>query len=153
MKIRPIQEHDFSVGVESSNSLKGQENLLLKNLQVKNPGRKRPIFVMENIFCWKVRYSKHQRNGFQKDRTFTRVFDFPPSDLMRPRYCRSVDARMRMQNALLLLRSHTEGGPSGEVPTRKLWCFGQVVSYERCSHFEVRLYSTHGITGVVGGVG
>ena len=33
---------------------------------------------------------------------FTRVFDFPPSDLMRPRYCRSADARMRMQNALLL---------------------------------------------------
>ena len=37
-----------------------------------------------------------------KDRTFTRVFDFPPSDLMRPRYCLSADARMRMQNALLL---------------------------------------------------
>ena len=31
-----------------------------------------------------------------------RVFDFPPSDLMHPRYCRSADARMRMQNALLL---------------------------------------------------
>ena len=30
-----------------------------------------------------------------------RVFDFPPSDLMRPRYCRSADSRMRMQNALL----------------------------------------------------
>ena len=43
---------------------KGQENLLLKNLQVKNPRRKRPIFFMENIFCRKVWYSKHQRNGF-----------------------------------------------------------------------------------------
>ena len=32
-----------------------------------------------------------------------RVFDFPPSDLMRPRYCRSADSRMRMQNALLLV--------------------------------------------------
>ena len=31
-----------------------------------------------------------------------RVFDFPPSDLMRPLYCRSADSRMRMQNALLL---------------------------------------------------
>ena len=34
-----------------------------------------------------------------------RVFDFPPSDLMRPRYCRSVDSRMRMQNAPLFLVS------------------------------------------------
>ena len=82
-------------GVESWKTLKGQENLLLKNLQVKNLFRKRPIFVMENVFCRKVWYSKHQRN--------TRVFDFPLSDLMRPCYCRSADARMRMQNALLLM--------------------------------------------------
>ena len=33
------------------------------------------------------------------------VFDFPPSDLMRPHYRRSADARMRMQNALLLYSS------------------------------------------------
>ena len=39
-----------------------------------NPRRKRPIFVMENIFCRKVRYSKHQRNGFLKDCNFTREF-------------------------------------------------------------------------------
>ena len=56
---------------------------------------------MEKIFCRKVRYSKRQRNSFLKDCNFTRVFDFPPSDLMRPRYCRSADARMCMQNALL----------------------------------------------------
>ena len=47
-------------GVESLKSLKGQENLLLKN----HAYRKRPIFVVENIFCRKVRYSKHQRNAF-----------------------------------------------------------------------------------------
>ena len=29
-----------------------------------NPRRKRSIIVMENIFCRKVQYSKHQRNGF-----------------------------------------------------------------------------------------
>ena len=52
---------------------------------VKHPRRKRQIFVIENIFCKKVRYSKHKRDGFQDDGTFTRVFDFPPSDLMRPR--------------------------------------------------------------------
>ena len=51
-------------GVEPWKSLKGQENLPLKNLQVKNPRTKSPIFVMENIFCTKVRYSKNQRNGF-----------------------------------------------------------------------------------------
>ena len=34
-----------------------------------------------------------------------RVFAFPPSDLMHPRYCHSVDARMHMQNALLLYYS------------------------------------------------
>ena len=69
-----------------------------------NPRRKRLIFVMENMFCRKVRYSKHQRNGFLKDciKLYARVFDFPPSDLMRPRYCCSADSRMRMQNALLL---------------------------------------------------
>ena len=34
-----------------------------------------------------------------------RIFDFPPSDLMRPRYCRSADSCMRMQNALLFLQA------------------------------------------------
>ena len=103
----PIYTGTWIFGVESRKSLKGKENLLLKNLQVKNLRRKRPIFFMENIFGRKVRYSKHQRNGFLKDRTFTRVFDFPPSDLMRPRYWRSADARMRMQNALLFFQGRS----------------------------------------------
>ena len=30
-------------------------------------------------------------------------FYIPPSDLMRPRYCHSADARMRLQIALLFL--------------------------------------------------
>ena len=50
--------------------------------------------------------------AFKKDRTFTRVFDFSPSDLMRPRYCHSGDARMRMPNALLLCGGGG-GGDSG----------------------------------------
>ena len=50
-------------GVESLKSLKSQENLLLKKghaaeTRVENVR----LFVMENIFCRKVRYSKHQRN-------------------------------------------------------------------------------------------
>ena len=49
-------------GVESLKSLKGQETNCRKI-----PLRQRPIFVMENIFCRKVRYSKHPRNGFLKD--------------------------------------------------------------------------------------
>ena len=49
-------------GVESLKSLKGQETNCWKI-----PLRQRPIFVMENIFCRKVRYSKHPRNGFLKD--------------------------------------------------------------------------------------
>ena len=41
--------------------------------------------------------------AFRRTVTFyARVFDFPPSDLMRPLNCRSADLRMRMQNALLL---------------------------------------------------
>jgi len=52
VKIRLIQEHDF-LALSLESLLKGQENLLLKNLQVKNLHRKRPIFVMENIFSRK----------------------------------------------------------------------------------------------------
>ena len=37
-------------GVESLKSLKDQENLLLQKSTTENPRRKRPIFVMENIF-------------------------------------------------------------------------------------------------------
>ena len=63
-------------GVESLKYLKGQETNCWKM-----PLRQRPIFVMENIFCRKVRYSKHQRNGFLKDCNIRQVYDFPPSDL------------------------------------------------------------------------
>ena len=47
-------------GVESWKSLKGQ----VERSWTENPCRKRPIFVMENFFCRKVRDSKHQRNDF-----------------------------------------------------------------------------------------
>ena len=56
---------------------------------------------MKNVFCRKVQYSKQQRKWLP-EKDCARVFDFPPSDLMRPRYCRSADARMCLQNALLL---------------------------------------------------
>ena len=85
-------------GVESVKSLKGQENQLLRNRAY----RKRPIFVMENIFVGKYDIQSTNETPFERDCNFTRVFDFPPSDLMCPRYFRLADARMRMQNALLL---------------------------------------------------
>ena len=76
---------------------------------------------MDNRFCRKVRYSKHQRNGFEKDCSFTREFFISrPSDLTRLRYCRSVDARMRTQNALLLTElffaSREQEGNSSTYP-------------------------------------
>ena len=101
---------------------------------------------MENIFCRKVRYSKHQRNSFPKDCNFTRVFDFPPSDLMRPRYCRSADARMRMQNALLLALSAANVWPNYKGVTCSyphdfavLWSTHEALKYDevnwnRCMH-------------------
>ena len=46
-------------GVEPFKSLKGQGNLLLKNLTCVENVR---FFVMGKIFCRKVRYSKHQRD-------------------------------------------------------------------------------------------
>ena len=39
---------------------------------------------------------------------FTRVFDFPPSDLMRPHYYHSEDTRMRTQIPSLLLSKEVE---------------------------------------------
>ena len=55
-------------GVEYFKSLKGQENLATaEKSTTENPRRKRPIFVMDNFFFfWKVRYSKHRRNDFEK---------------------------------------------------------------------------------------
>ena len=50
-------------------------------------------------------FDRHMKlNTSAKFHDFLRpiIFNFPPSDLMHPRYCRSADARMRMQIALLL---------------------------------------------------
>ena len=85
-------------GVESLKSIKVQQNLLLKSLQLKTR--------VENVgfLSWRTfSVGKYgiQNNNFEKDRNFMRVFDFPPLDLKRPRYCRSADARMGKQNALL----------------------------------------------------
>ena len=57
---------------------------------------------MENIFVGKYDIQSTNEIPFERDCNFTRVFDFPPSDLMCPRYFRLADARMHMQNALLL---------------------------------------------------
>ena len=69
---------------------------------------------------------------------FTRVFDFPPSDLMRPLYCRSADARMRMQNALLLCKpivnlKQWEWG----IPTDGSWILSKI-------NFRAGLYLREG---------
>ena len=65
-------------GAESFKSLKGQENLCAEKSTTENL----------RINVRKVRYSKNCN--------LTRVFDFPPSDLMCTRYCRSADARILM---------------------------------------------------------
>ena len=74
-----------------------------------NPRRKRPIVGKYGIQSTK-------EMAFKRTVTSTRVFDFPPLDLMRPRYCRSADSRMRMQNALLFyqyLAREDKGGREG----------------------------------------
>ena len=84
--------------VESLKSLRGQENLMLKN-----PALKTSDFCYGELF-FVGKYDIQSTNEITFKGTvinFTRVFDFPPSDSMRPRYCRSADARMLMQNALL----------------------------------------------------
>ena len=65
---------------------------------------------VENVqfLSWRVffvgKYGIQSTNEMAFKRTVTlREFSIsPPSDLVRPRYCRSADARMRTQNALLL---------------------------------------------------
>ena len=74
---------------------------------MKNPRRKRPIFVMENIFVGK--YGIQSTNEMAFKRTVP-LREFSTSDLMRACYCRSADERMRMQNALLFL-GRGEGRP------------------------------------------
>lgn len=71
-------------GVESRKST--AENSTTENLR-----RKRPIFVVENIFCrklitlFKAPTKWLLKGGFWKDCNFERVFNFPPPDLMCPR--------------------------------------------------------------------
>ena len=50
-------------GVESVKVFKRSTKPTAEKSTTENPRRKRPIFVMENIFCRKVRYSKLRRNG------------------------------------------------------------------------------------------
>ena len=64
---------------------------------------------LENVrfLSWRTffvgKYDIQNTNEMAFKRTVTlREFSIsPPSNLMRPRYCRSADARMRTQNALL----------------------------------------------------
>ena len=51
-------------GVESVKVFKRSTKPTAEKSTTENPRRKRPIFVMEKIFCGNVRYSKQQRNGF-----------------------------------------------------------------------------------------
>ena len=66
-----------------------------------NPHRKRPIFVME-----KYGIQSTSEMAFKRTVTLRASFRFPPSALMRPRYCRSADALRRMQNALLFMADY-----------------------------------------------
>ena len=61
-------------GIESLKSLKGQENLMLKNLQLRTRVENVQFFVMELIFCRQVRYSKHQRIALKTTVTSTLNF-------------------------------------------------------------------------------
>ena len=91
---------------------------------------------LENVRFLSLRTFFVGKYGIQSN--FTRVFDFPPSDLMRPRYCRSADARMRMQNALLLCKpivnlKQWEWG----IPTDGSWILSKI-------SFRPRLYLREG---------
>ena len=54
--------------------------------------------------CWEEKTTWSNRMKFRPC-NFTWVLDFRSSDMLRPRYCRSANARMRTQNALLLSRN------------------------------------------------
>ena len=62
-----------------------------------------------------------------------------PSDLMRPRYCRSADARMRMKNALLLPRAKL--APWGLDKSLKLNCTGDEFPIEHV--WSLQQHSPH----------
>ena len=54
---------------------------------------------------------------------------------MRPRYCRSADARMRMQNALLFADPPCRRGPVGDV---KLVCLALWRKREYLTFISIR---------------
>ena len=63
-------------GVESWKSLKGPENLLLKNLQVKTRVEK-VWFLSENIFSWKCGIQSTNEMAFKRTVTLRASFRFP----------------------------------------------------------------------------
>ena len=69
-----IYEGTVIFGVES---LKGQENPLLKNLQLKRLVENVRFLSWRAFFCSKVWYSKHQRNGLLKGLKLYASFRFP----------------------------------------------------------------------------
>ena len=58
---------------------------------------------------------------------------------MRPRYCRSADARIRMQNALLLVRPGFEPATSRSADWRPPNCANQVA----CEELLTKRYSVY----------
>ena len=82
-------------------SLKGQENLLLKNLQLKTRIENVRFLSWRTFFVGKNGIQITNEMAFKRTVTLREFSISPPSDLMRPRYCRSADTRMRTQNALL----------------------------------------------------
>ena len=89
-------------GIESLKYLKGQENLLLKNLQLKTRVENVQFLSWRVFFVGKYGIQSTNEMAFKRTVTLREFSISPPSDLVRPRYCRSADARMRTQNALLL---------------------------------------------------
>ena len=82
-------------------SLKGQENLLLKSLQLKTRIENVRFLSWRTFFVGKNGIQITNEMAFKRTVTLREFSISPPSDLMRPRYCRSADTRMRTQNALL----------------------------------------------------
>ena len=66
------------------------------------PTQKTSDFCHGEYLLWESTVFKAPTKWLLKGLYLYPSFDFPPSDLMRPRYCRPAHARMRMQNALLL---------------------------------------------------
>ena len=112
-------------GVESWKSLKGQENLLLKNLQVKTR--------VENVWFlwWRIFFEGKCGIQSTNDMAFKRTVTL--------RYCHSEDSRMRMQNALLL-------GSSILMPSRGITGVRDFLSFF-FSFFFFHSFSPRSLTG------